>query len=912
MSDSGSDYPGEVSCGRRSGLVLFEVALLVGLFLYTLTHLSVSCLFLDTTAVGGDTPAHNYLASHLREQLFGHGRIVSWAAGWWCGFPMYQFYFCLPYVLISLLSVMIPFNIALKTVSVLGVLALPACAYGSARLLRLPRPVPALLAVAMLPFLFVKTHVMWGVNIYSTLAGMISNSISFPLMLLFIGAAYRDSEDGRFRLTTVLLMAALIASHFFTSIVAGLTVLLFPLLRPKRGMLRSLLVLAAEGALSLLLMAWWLVPLLAKGEYSMEFGVDWDVNLWKSFPGYLCSPLPGPLGEFWMRCFGGAPPQVFWPFPFILAALILGVARRVKAVWVFAWMLVLSTALFLASDRLPGAFVNIRFWPFIFFAVVALSATGIGLMISRLRATPLAVAAAFIGAVLYVERSGADAAAWAKWNFEGLERKPGWPLFRELILPLQGTPGRLANDLNAANDRTFGSTRIFEAVPYLVGKPILEGGLVNSALGSMFSYYIQGETSENSAGAPTIVTPATYDFTNAVRHLTLFNVKHFIARWPAVKQAMCNSPDWRLIWTAGDWQLFELLTHDGNCVFVPSCAPQFVRTARRKEYAMEWMYTPGALEQPYVLLRPGEDAPDRKGDEPVLTETQLRHELTIRRPNKGDISEWLYAGPFHYPTNHPDPLEFAPVDESGLEPAEGRKIGNCRWQLIFTRGPIFLNKYERRDSYLVCYNAVNIFSPDDRKAILFYTNDDDAKIWLNEREIVRSRITGLGSWQQVEIELRKGRNKLLHKCTQSVGAHFFHLVLADPAGQPFSDVVTSTRPEPPVIRPVAARPVEAACRITDERVAEDRIAFRTTGLGLPHIIKCSYYPNWKVRGARAVYWVTPGFMLVYPQAESVELHYGSTAADRMGRGLTLLAVAVLLAVAWIGRRQREGMPDEAV
>ena len=41
----------------------------------------------------------------------------------------------------------------------------------------------------------------------------------------------------------------------------------------------------------------------------------------------------------------------------------------------------------------------------------------------------------------------------------------------------------------------------------LAGKPVLEGGLVNSALGSMYAYTIQGETSRTCAGFPPIVTP---------------------------------------------------------------------------------------------------------------------------------------------------------------------------------------------------------------------------------------------------------------------------------------------------------------------------------------------------------------------------------------------------------------------
>jgi len=68
---------------------------------------------------------------------------------------------------------------------------------------------------------------------------------------------------------------------------------------------------------------------------------------------------------------------------------------------------------------------------------------------------------------------------WASWNYGGLETKDSWPTFRALVMPLKGTPGRLANDLSPDNER-FGSSRIFELVPSLIGKPILEGGLVKA------------------------------------------------------------------------------------------------------------------------------------------------------------------------------------------------------------------------------------------------------------------------------------------------------------------------------------------------------------------------------------------------------------------------------------------------
>ena len=101
--------------------------------------------------------------------------------------------------------------------------------------------------------------------------------------------------------------------------------------------------------------------------------------------------------------------------------------------------------------------------------------------------------------------------------------------------------------------------------------------------------------------------------------------------------------------------------------------------------------------------------------------------------------------------------------------------------------------------------------------------------------------------------------------------------------------------------PATALPAES-CRIWDEKVADNSISFKTTGIGLPHIVKCTYYPNWKVRGAKN-YMVTPCFMLVYPEQEEVELYYGSTLSDYAGRFLSALGLAV--SVLFLSMRSRD-------
>jgi hypothetical protein len=701
---------------------VFDSAILICLTAFLLWHLAPLDILRDTTTVGGDTPAHNYMASHLRAQLLQHGRIISWADGWWCGFPLFQYYFPLPYLLMAGLSIAIPFNIAFKCVCVLGILALPATTYLAMRLFRLPRPVPILSAILMIPFLFVREHTMWGVNIASTLAGMIANSLSFSLMIPAVASVWRDAEECRLRLRSIFLLTLVISSHFFTSIMAAISLAVVPLTillihRSTTTRWKAIAILLAEGALALLLMAWWIIPLLAKSAYSMDFGTNWEMTLWKNFPPWTAGLLP-----------------------LAAAAVILGIRRGHQAIWLFAWMSAAALLLFHFGFDLSPVFVNCRLWPFIMLALTALGAIGLGLLLHPLRRQSLLItiiAVLILAAIAWREHQPGkrQMRVWAEWNFSGLELKPSYNVFKNLVLPLRGTPGRLANDLHDDNDR-LGSSRVFELAPHLAGKPIMEGGLVNSAIGSIFAYYIQSETSENCAGAPPIVRPSSFNMPLATRHLELFNVKHFIARSPATQQALHADPRWKFIQREEQWELFELLSHDGSNVFIPKFLPAILETTNPNQRGMDWIYVPGALDQPFILTAPS-SAIKLPAALPRLSETEF---------------------------------------QSFLNSASSTNLALAAWQI-----PI----------------------------------------------------------------------------PSATGAPVF-----------------------------------------SESVSDDSIRFKTTAIGQPHIVKVSYFPNWKVHGAPAVYRVTPSFLLVFPDKEQVELFYGSTPSDTLGHWLTGFGWLLIGLVIW--------------
>ncbi len=79
------------------------------------------------------------------------------------------------------------------------------------------------------------------------------------------------------------------------------------------------------------------------------------------------------------------------------------------------------------------------------------------------------------------------------------------------------------------------------------------------------------------------------------------------------------------------------------------------------------------------------------------------------------------------------------------------------------------------------------------------------------------------------------------------------------------------------------------------------ISFDVDRVGVPVLVKTSYFPNWKVKGADRIYHVTPNLMVVIPTSEHVRLGYGYTGADELGYALTGLALLGLLYLAWKGQ-----------
>ena len=88
--------------------------------------------------------------------------------------------------------------------------------------------------------------------------------------------------------------------------------------------------------------------------------------------------------------------------------------------------------------------------------------------------------------------------------------------------------------------------------------------------------------------------------------------------------------------------------------------------------------------------------------------------------------------------------------------------------------------------------------------------------------------------------------------------------------------------------------------VTDIEETNDGISFDVSKVGVPVVVRTSYFPNWEVSGADGPYRITPNLMVVVPTAEHVTLRYGRTGVDLLGAGLTLLGLVGLVLLARSG------------
>jgi hypothetical protein len=92
------------------------------------------------------------------------------------------------------------------------------------------------------------------------------------------------------------------------------------------------------------------------------------------------------------------------------------------------------------------------------------------------------------------------------------------------------------------------------------------------------------------------------------------------------------------------------------------------------------------------------------------------------------------------------------------------------------------------------------------------------------------------------------------------------------------------------IEPVTLPPVT----VSDVVMGEQDLSFHVDQVGVPVLVKVSYFPNWTAHGADGPYRIAPNLMVVVPTSNDVSLTFERSSSDLVFYALTLLGVALLV------------------
>jgi 6-pyruvoyl-tetrahydropterin synthase-like protein len=593
-----------------------SAVLVVAAFVFTLWQLHPRLLLADTTPTGGDLAAHVWGPAYLRDHLLPDLQLSGWSFDWFGGFPAYRFYMVVPALLVVIVDTVVPYGVALKLVTVFGALMLPVAAWALGRLGGARFPVPPLMAVAALAFLFDETFTIYGGNLASTLAGEFSFSIALSLGVLYLGLLAAGVRTGRHLVTTAIVFAGAALCHGIVALAlltvgTAVVVAIYAAGRWRQGTAHA----AVAVGLGTLLSACWVVPFVLDRRQLTDLG-------------YPRRPS-GPDDSYWQMLF----PQPAWIDRLLvlacLAGLVGSIVRRRRLGIALAALTVVFGAW--AVVQPSGLLWNARLLPFLYLSRYLLVAVGVvdlgavaAAMLTRFsgrRPPRITNVAAAIGAGVAVVlllllqlqelpggrtthgvaledgvvrasstyrwgpisySSGGDERPgfvddWAAWDFAGLEGAPRYEEYAALAAAMdrlghtRGCGRALWED--HPNLEEYGSAHALALLPYFTDGCIatMDGLFVES---SPLTGHIALATAALSAYSADPITDLPYrhaDLDAGVDQARQLGVRYYLAYTPEMTDPADRHPELTKLAISGPWHVYEI---DGGAELVVPLAPE--------------------------------------------------------------------------------------------------------------------------------------------------------------------------------------------------------------------------------------------------------------------------------------------------------------------------------------------------
>jgi hypothetical protein len=519
-------------------------------------------LFLANTPTGGDMGAHVLLPKVLMEDLLPTGNLLGWSMDWYAGFPVMYFYFPLPAITTVLLDLVLPYGVAFKLVTIIGLLALPTVSYFFVKHLGFPKFVAAVAGVAGSLFVFMESYSIFGANIKSTLAGEFSFGWSFALSILYVGLVLRNyRNDKAFDPWAGIVLGLTAMSHIITTIVvvvATLPLVLAPIRHMFGGKDSFLRSLRRSGGvvwtyvIGFGISAFWSVALGVNVLQGMTSDMGW-------------SPVTTVVGSYQNP--GSPIPGEFVP---VLALGILGMAwtlLRRDHVGIAIWMTLFPLAgYFLIAYLDFTVLYNARLLPYWFFGVYIFAGIAVGLASVALgrrfanvhKATVATGAVAIIVMVAGAALSMHDLPGWVKWNYEGYEGKPVWNEYESLMQSVDALPdGRVMWEANSDMNK-YGTPMALMLFPFWSeGHPSMEGLFFESSLTTPFHFLNASEVSQRPSKPVRGLDYRGMDFDRAIKHLAVYDVAYYVSFTEEATEAATES-GLEVLAESAPWTIFAL------------------------------------------------------------------------------------------------------------------------------------------------------------------------------------------------------------------------------------------------------------------------------------------------------------------------------------------------------------------
>jgi hypothetical protein len=771
--------------GAANATVVGAVILVIFLAVHPNLVLSTS------TITGGDTASHVATPLYLR-QHFGTGALTSWDSGWFDGFPLYTYYFVLPDALAAAASLFMSYAVAFKLATLLGSFLLPVTAFAMGKLFRAPNPIPAALAGATLPFLMDATYTIDGGNLFSTMAGEYSFSLSLALALLTIGLFARGIREGRGRWWAALALSATLAAHLlpwmFAIVVIAVTLILelvgrYGLFDRDRGELprhharRATWFVMTSGAISLALSAWWLLPFATTQNLTNSMGYQNDST---NTLGQIFSKLG------WFNDAGGVSGDR-WVIIAAALAFVLAFVWRDRFAITMSVTAMIAMLAFIFDPQ--SALWNERLVPFWFISIYMLTGWLVGALLLRL----------------------ARLTIWTRvWNRlvygESIDDDIGE------LNPLGAGYGAMVQ----RNTVTF--TLIAGLLALMVTIPSLDPAL-GADIGLTPGYnQVPNWAAYNYSGYQ--AKPAWPEY-----HGVITTMQHVAARYGCGQAMWEYNGDDKSIYDEnrfGSTMALMLLPYwTNNCVG-----------------SMEGLFFESTATVAFHFLNQAE-----LSDEPDFAMLNLNYGgLDVAL----GVRHLQMLGVHYFMAFSPSVVAQAQADRSLVEVAVTRKWpSGVRWHIYLVRNSATVSAL----TYL----------PNVRH------NIDSRQAWLNASQ----------SWY-------------LHPSRWPVA-----LAASGPANWPVQRAHHAT-----------VKVKLPSLTVSNVVQSDQAISFHVSRVGVPVVVKISYYPRWHAQGASGPYRVAPNLMVVVPTSHNVRLFYGSSPAVWWGNAITDVASVALIVALWRRRPWR--------